>query len=373
MPPFQKSNCSKLSVTLLLFFVLVLLTLALLILSNSIWFPLSLVSPISDLPSKVPNLSWKFQENNTIKVNDLYVEKSQNGLRNSSFTTITMTVISEGMNKTKHDYQYIINEPDKCKDHVPFLVLLVTVEKWQQEARQAIRKTWGKEDLLPGIKILRLFFLGKDTKLNNNAEQALLRESQEFHDIIQQDYLDTYTNLTIKVLMGLNWITTYCPQALYVMKTDSDMFVNTEYLVNKLLKPDQLPKTNYFTGYLMLNGSPIRNLDSKWYVSPDEYPEAKYPPFCSGTGYVLSGDLSHKIVKISASVRWIHLEDVFIGLCLDKLGVQPVAPPKNSDFNNWRVMYSDCGYHNIVTSHEVSSAEILHYWGRLQKSKHLCT
>ncbi|XP_071984057.1 beta-1,3-galactosyltransferase 2-like [Engystomops pustulosus] len=361
-----KSHWTKLTIKLLLFFFLVLLTLVVLLLSNSIWVPLSIISPVTHIQNVIQNFSI------IAKVNDLYKEKLQSEPRNLLFTTINVTKGSNSIQTPPLQYRYLINEPDKCKEHSPFLVLLITVERWQREARQAIRNTWGKEELLPGVKILRLFFLGKDPNLNNDSEQAILRESQEFHDIIQQDYMDTYNNLTIKVLMGLNWITTYCPHALYIMKTDSDMFVNPEYLVNELLKPNQPPKTNYFTGYLMLNGSPIRNLDSKWYVSPEVYPEEKYPPFCSGTGYVLSGDLSHKIVKVSTSIRWIHLEDVFIGLCLYKVGVQPVAPPKNSDFNSWRVMYSDCGYHRLVTSHGVSPGEILHYWNRLQSNKHRC-
>ncbi|XP_044157672.1 beta-1,3-galactosyltransferase 2-like [Bufo gargarizans] len=364
MPLLKKLICTKLTVKLLLFFMF-LMMLALLILTNAIWFPLGFVNPISNLQNLILNVSG------AVKANDLPVEKSHTESGSSVFTEITMTKIADDIHKP-HQYEYFINEPDKCKENVPFLVLLVTVQRWQREARQAIRNTWGKEDLLPGVKILRLFFLGKDPKPNTDADQEIVKESQEFHDLIQQDYLDTYNNLTIKVLMGLSWITTYCPNALYVMKTDSDMFVNTEYLVYKVLKPDQAPRKNYFTGYLMINGSPIRNLDSKWYVSPDVYPEKRYPPFCSGTGYVLSGDLSHKIVKIFPSVRWLHLEDVFIGLCLDKLGVQLVAPPKGSDFNNWRVVYSDCKYHNIVTSHGVSPGEMLNYWGRLQKSKHLC-
>ncbi|KAM4022035.1 beta-1,3-galactosyltransferase 1-like isoform 2-T2 [Anomaloglossus baeobatrachus] len=366
---FKQSHCSKKTVKLQLFFILVLLTLTLLILSNSIWYALSLVSP-GHLQSGIFKLSWNFQKNDTGKVNDFNIEQSQNESRNPSSTTITMAKMADNVDKTQ--YEYIINEPDKCKEHVPFLVLLITVQRWQLKARMAIRKTWGREDFLPGVNILRLFFLGKDPNMNNEEENALLEESQVFHDIIQQDYLDTYRNLTIKVLMGLNWITTYCPHALYIMKTDSDMFVNTDNLVNKLLQPNQTARKDYFTGCLMVNGSPIRNVNSKWYVSPDEYPEEKYPSFCSGTGYVLSGDLSHKIIKIFPNVKWVHLEDVFIGLCLDKLGVEPVSSPPNSEFNNWRVMYSGCKYHNIVTSHEMSPIEIQYYWGKLQDSKRHC-
>ncbi|XP_056384075.1 beta-1,3-galactosyltransferase 2-like [Hyla sarda] len=365
MIPFKRSKFPKLTIIQKLCLFFILLTPVLLILSKSLWILLFLVRSVSNL-HVVPNFSWKLQEYNPVKVNDYYMEKSQNDSKNP------MTKISNNLYNTLHIYDYIINEPDKCKENVPFLVLLITVERWQQEVRQVIRNTWAKEDLLPGVRILRLFFLGKEMKPNTEAQQDILQESEEFHDIIQQDYLDSYKNLTIKTIMAMNWITTYCPNALYVMKIDSDVFVNIGYLVNKLLKPDQEPKTNYITGFLMLNNLPIRDRDSKWYVSPNLYPYKKYPPFCSGTGYVLSGDLARKIVKISPSVRWIHLEDVFIGLCLDKLGVQPVAPPKTSDFNIWYVEYSDCEFHNIVTSHYASLGMLQHYWDRLERTKHLC-
>ncbi|XP_063797592.1 beta-1,3-galactosyltransferase 2-like, partial [Pseudophryne corroboree] len=310
-------------------------------------------------------------KNNYLKLYNPYLVNSLNGSTSSSITTTVVpeTISSEECPKIPQRYKYIINEPNKCNEHVPFLILLVTVERWQQQARQAIRQTWGKEDFITGVKILRLYLLGSDTI---NGELALLSESEEYHDIIQQYYFDTYNNLTIKVLMGLSWVVMYCPQAMYVMKTDSDMIINTEYLVNKLLKPDQPLRMNYFTGYLMTNAQPIRDRNSKWYMPPDVYPENQYPPFCSGTGYVFSGDLAQKIVNISPIIRWLHLEDVYIGLCLDKLGVQPVVPPKITDFNAWRVMYTDCGYNQIVTSHMWSPGEIIFYWNMLQKKKHLC-
>ncbi|XP_018423418.1 PREDICTED: beta-1,3-galactosyltransferase 2-like [Nanorana parkeri] len=269
-------------------------------------------------------------------------------------------------------YKYMITEPNKCQKSNPFLVLLISVQAWQIEARQAIRKTWGKEDFLPGVNILRLFFLGKESKTDNDIQHKLVAESQQYHDIIQQNYLDTYNNLTLKTLMGLQWVANYCPQASYIMKTDSDMFVNTEYLVNVLLKPDQPPKINYFTGYLMRDFSPNRNKESKWYMSPELYPGDRYPLFCSGTGYVFSGDLAEKILKISVNIRVLHLEDVFVGLCLDKLGVSPIPPLRDSDFNHWKVSYSPCMYNQLVTSHQFEPNELINYWDDLQKNKHTC-
>ncbi|KAM9324530.1 beta-1,3-galactosyltransferase 2-like [Gastrophryne carolinensis] len=269
-------------------------------------------------------------------------------------------------------YKYSINEPKKCLTSNPFLILLIVVQAWQKEARQAIRQTWGKEDFLPGVKVLRLFLLGKDVKRNERVEQYITEESRQYHDIIQQDFLDTYNNLPLKTLMGLHWVATYCPHALYVMKTDSDMFINTEYLVYKVLKPDQPPRTNYFTGYLMRGYLPNRNKESKWYMSEELYPSDQYPPFCSGTGYVFSGDLAAKIQKISANITILHLEDVFVGLCLNKIGVSPVPPPKDSDFNHWKISYSPCSYNSLVTTHQLEPSEIIRYWNDLHQNKDSC-
>ncbi|XP_072919612.1 beta-1,3-galactosyltransferase 2-like [Hemitrygon akajei] len=268
-----------------------------------------------------------------------------------------------------HHYKYIINEPNKCEGQSPFLIVLIATEPNQIEARHAIRQTWGNESNVPGLRMIRLFLLGL-RMAGGTFQQALYEESRQFHDIIQQDFLDTYYNLTIKTLMGMNWVATYCPHAWYIMKTDSDMFVNTEYLMNKLLKPLHPPRHNYFTGYLMRGYSPNRNKDSKWYMPPELYPSERYPVFCSGTGYVFSGDLAEKIFKVSLSIRRLHLEDVYVGICLAKLRIDPVPPPNEFLFNHWRVSYSSCKYSHLITSHQFQPNELIKYWNHLQQNKH---
>lgn len=269
-------------------------------------------------------------------------------------------------------FLYIINEPDKCADNrpAPFLVLLIATEARQVEARNAIRQTWGNTSLAPGLSLIRLFLLGKtDGELGLLQQKMLQAESQRHRDIIQQDFLDSYKNLTIKTLMGMNWVAVHCQRASYVMKTDSDMFVNTEYLIYKLLKPELKPKTNYFTGNNMRGFAPNRNKNSKWYMSPELYPEEKYPTFCSGTGYVFSGDMAGKIYQSSLSTPHLHLEDVYVGICLAKLRIEPTPPPNGFLFNHWRVSYSSCKYSHLITSHGFSPNEILKYWHHLQGSK----
>ncbi|XP_043110244.1 beta-1,3-galactosyltransferase 2-like [Puntigrus tetrazona] len=270
-------------------------------------------------------------------------------------------------------YMYILNEPNACLLQDPFLVLLIAVEPIKTDARDAIRKAWANESVAGGLGFVRLFFIGvnKDTRIDGGKLQRTIeQESHRYHDIIQQDYRDTYNNLTLKTLMGMYWITKYCPEAKYVMKTDSDMFVNTEYLIEKLLKPKEQPAQKYFTGHLMPDMSPIRNQESKWYMPQEVYPGGRYPTFCSGTGYVFSGDVAQSIYVVSLTIPRVHLEDVYVGMCLAKLKIEPTPPPNDQLFNHWRVPYSSCRYSNLITSHWFQPNEIIQFWQHLQSNKH---
>ncbi|NXI49076.1 B3GT5 galactosyltransferase, partial [Chloroceryle aenea] len=93
---------------------------------------------------------------------------------------------------------------------------------------------------------------------------------------------------------------------------------------------------------------PIRKTESKWYVSREEYPGNTYPPFCSGTGYVLSTDVATQIYNVAESTSFIKLEDVFIGLCLDKLKIQPEELHSEQTFFPERIRFSVSRFKKIV-------------------------
>ncbi|CAH2311866.1 beta-1,3-galactosyltransferase 2 [Pelobates cultripes] len=268
-------------------------------------------------------------------------------------------------------YQYIINEPDKCKDQVPFFIFLITTVAKQVEQRQVIRNTWANKanGNSTGVTIMHLFMLGFD---KDTDSKFILNESQTYHDIIQKDFQESYNNLTIKTVMGMEWISNYCPQSKYVMKTDSDMFVNTEYLL-EMLQQNLPPKTNFFTGAVLRGSVPRRAKESKWYVPFSIYTENYYPNYCSGTGYVFSGDLAPKILRSSYKIKYLHLEDVFIGLCLRKESIDITYPPTSGLFNIYRVTFSPCSYYKLVTSHSMPSSEILKNWQDMQEHKGQCS
>ena len=56
-------------------------------------------------------------------------------------------------------------------------------------------------------------------------------------DLVQENFVDSYRNLTLKTLMAIRWASTYCSNANFVLKIDDDVLVNPspllEYLDNR--------------------------------------------------------------------------------------------------------------------------------------------
>ncbi|XP_054831045.1 beta-1,3-galactosyltransferase 5-like [Eublepharis macularius] len=266
----------------------------------------------------------------------------------------------------KRDSGHFLHLPHiDCSRNSPFLVILVTLSpESQSNTRMAIRDTWGKEKSIADKRIVTLFLLG--ITLDPSNQIVITAESQKYRDIIQKDFIDSYYNLTLKTMMGIEWVHKFCPQSSFVMKTDSDMFVNPYYLTELLLKKNRTSR--FFTGFLKLNEHPIRQFFSKWYVSYYEFPGNDYPPFCSGTGYVFSTDVASQVYNVSENILFIKLEDVFIGLCLAELSIIPEELHSKQTFFPEGVRFSVCRFKKIVTSHDVKARDLLNYWNALEKS-----
>uniref|UniRef100_A0A8C5LY18 Hexosyltransferase n=1 Tax=Leptobrachium leishanense TaxID=445787 RepID=A0A8C5LY18_9ANUR len=267
----------------------------------------------------------------------------------------------------RNDASFILLPKINCKENPPFLVVLITTTHGLKEARMAIRQTWGKARTINDKNVVAFFLLGTSASGDQNDQATLVEEHNTYHDIIQRDFTDVYYNLTLKTIMGLDWLHHFCPQATFAMKTDTDMYINPFNLVYLLLIKNIT--VNFFTGFLKPNEFPIRNWFSKWYVSRNEYPHEKYPPFCSGTGYVFSVDVAQKIQAISTSVPFIKLEDVYMGLCLERLNIPLQELHERQTFFPEGLSFSVCAYRGIVASHQVQPRDILLYWQALERSE----
>lgn len=91
----------------------------------------------------------------------------------------------------------------------------------------------------------------------------MLDESMKYGDVIVENFIDMYYNLTLKSIMLLKWVKFNCPTARYIMKVDDDVYLNVEN-VFKIVGSEESVATNVLLGKLYTTERPDRRLDSKW-------------------------------------------------------------------------------------------------------------
>ena len=230
----------------------------------------------------------------------------------------------------QRNFQYVLNSPDTCRhnaEHMPIdgiLLILSSPDNFLQ--RQTIRETWADARVVkdfqrnPFYNVKHVFILG--TPLYKSTQSRIEVEHRLNRDIVQQDFKDSYQNLTLKTLMGLDWAQSMCPTARYVIKVDDDVYLNPQAFIHYM---DKHNKTRTVFGRCSDSKKPIRqpfyhHQDvSKWVVKEDEYPWEFYPAYCEGPVYAMSMTLAKDIVRIQPNIPYFRMEDVYIGLCLQAL------------------------------------------------------
>ncbi|PFX19545.1 UDP-GlcNAc:betaGal beta-1,3-N-acetylglucosaminyltransferase 6 [Stylophora pistillata] len=218
-----------------------------------------------------------------------------------------------------------------CPPKSILLLILVSSNVGNFDRRQLIRKTWGADHSIE-TKWKTVFLMGKNS--NEREMENATDEARIFGDIVQGDYQEHFWNMSYKVAMGFEWAVKYC-NFYYVLKADDDVFVNTLGLVDFLAK-HTTPLSKFYTGNIMVGSPVLRN--GRYGVSPEEYNETVYKPYCSGGGYVLSRDVVEKLLRYFDVLEPLKIDDAYIGILAAKAGVKVTH---NEEFR----MYEDkCEY-----------------------------
>ena len=172
-----------------------------------------------------------------------------------------------------HDFKYLINNPDICKltsgqTEIELLIIILTVHS-NTLARNALRETWLTFSRNNSANVRYAFLLGENQ--NTELQEILSKENEQFGDIVQENFVDAYSNLTYKTIMGYKWAASYCSVAKAVLKTDDDMYINVPNVLNIVRKDYILLQTNVF-GACSQVAYPIRDASSKWFASVQSYP-----------------------------------------------------------------------------------------------------
>lgn len=275
-------------------------------------------------------------------------------------------------------FPMLLNHPEKCAGDVDLLIVVKSVIE-QHDRREAVRLTWGKEHTINGKRVKTLFLLGtpapgKDSK---NLQKLLEYEDRLYGDILQWNFMDTFFNLTLKEVNFLRWFSIYCPNVPFIFKGDDDVFVNPTNLVDLIdFRTQEGKMHDLFVGDTISKAVPIRNRQSKYYI-PKELFNEPYPPYVGGGGFLMSSQLARRFFAVSESVTLFPIDDVFLGMCLQKLGLVPEMHPGFKTFGIIRRQVSPmnsepCFYRHLIVVHKLSPEELLKMWDTVHDKKLIC-
>lgn len=172
------------------------------------------------------------------------------------------------------------------------------------EQRRQTRLTWASADT---PKMVVVFMVGR---AKTSVEHSiLLKESSRYHDIVQGDYGDHYNLLSYKALSSLYWVTRNCAHVPWTLHADDDILVDT-FMLQRFIHGLKDSSER--------NALHCRKMDEevqrkgKWRVSRYELPASRYPPYCQGAMWLLPTAQIPKLLKASASINFLWVDDAYI-------------------------------------------------------------
>nr|XP_006009901.1 PREDICTED: UDP-GlcNAc:betaGal beta-1,3-N-acetylglucosaminyltransferase 7-like [Latimeria chalumnae] len=258
----------------------------------------------------------------------------------------------------------------KTKENI-FLLLVIKSLAENADRRAAVRSTWGRETVIGGRRVHRVFLLGQtQAKIRSKKLQALIQEESEVHgDIIQWAFRESFFNVTLKEYLLWKWFTEECHTVSFVFKGDDDVYVNVANIIQFL--SDYNPNENLYAGDVFINTYAVRLKWSKYYIPLLMYGNKPYPPYIGGGGYLLSRQsiklLQHAFQKIDI----FPIDDAYVGMCAEAVGIKVMS---HAGFRtHGQIPYDPCIYKELILVHKVLPNELYLIWSLIKHSTEKCS
>ncbi|XP_069114858.1 beta-1,3-galactosyltransferase brn-like [Argopecten irradians] len=214
-----------------------------------------------------------------------------------------------------HPFHYIHLKKECNLSGKKSILILVKSAVNNFHLREAIRSTWGTSRG-KNVEIVFLLAYNKENQLYVDAEVLL------HGDIVQESFRDAYINNTYKTIMGFNWAVQYCDEASHVVFVDDDFYINVPNVLDYIDSFTALDTGDIMVGKL-INSTPFRFF-SKWRISKELYPFDKWPPYVTGSAFIMSHEAVKKLAFAFPYVKYLWIDDVYIGLVARKVGIEPL-------------------------------------------------
>ncbi|XP_028144850.2 beta-1,3-galactosyltransferase 1 [Diabrotica virgifera virgifera] len=239
-----------------------------------------------------------------------------------------------------------------CNEPLKTLIIVTSAPSNENE-RQTIRETWGNTEDIKKYNSTVMFFTGKSS--DPEIQKAILTECEKYDDIIQEDFVESYFNLTLKSTLIMRLVSNRCiGRAQYLLKIDDDMFLNVPNLFEMIVEKNK--SENLLIGLMECNARPIKDPFSKWYTPNYLFNETVFPNFVAGISYLMSVDTSLKLYKAALTTPLFHLEDVYLtGLCARNAGIHP---EHSNQFIRSAPDDEPCQFKNYIAIHDMTPSRM---------------
>ncbi|XP_071546161.1 uncharacterized protein [Panulirus ornatus] len=335
------------------------------------------VSTIQEAPSSASaSPKNQAQQRAKLKATGLVPQPKQTvtkktALKKSNVSLSTNLAISalKGKIKVGEKYEsgFSVPHEELCENNGRDLkvLVLITTAPDHEKHRTAVRQTWGHFTVRKDV--VMVFVIGRTT--DANIQSNIDRENELYGDIIQANFIDHYSNLTLKTISMFEWVKTYCSESHFILKTDDDMFINMPLLFSFIDSKTNDQRVMY--GRMAKGWKPVRNKKSKYYIDTNTYSKTKYPDFLTGPAYLFTNDVVDEIYQKALDTTFFVLEDVLVtGFVGESLRIRRIG---DSRFRNEKIKVTDtCNLIKTISTHMVKYEEQFDFYKRTLDGKAKC-
>lgn len=247
-------------------------------------------------------------------------------------------------NKAMDNEEGVVTSSKKqgCPSHQLHIVILILSSPGGVIRRNAIRGTWLHNYHSGMLKVTSRFLIGTNRLLKEKIGNLSVEQNQ-FNDLLLfADLKDSYSNLSRKVLHGLEWA--YSTETFdFLIKTDDDSYIRIDQVAKNLQQMNC--NEQLYWGFFMGHALPEPTgkwAEHNWFNCPH------YLPYAMGGGYIISSRVVTMIMRFSHRLRLYNNEDVTVGSWL-----APFNLARRHDLRfDVESLSHGCNNHYIITHKE---------------------
>jgi len=150
------------------------------------------------------------------------------------------------------------------------------------------------------------------------------------------------------------------------MFIDDDFYLNPKKLMNYLKTEITESKyENLFGGYVFPSSRPMRHINSKWYITLQEYPYHKFPPFVAAGCYIISQKSAQLFYTASRLIKIFRFDDIYMAILALNTGIKPMHIEQ---INYYAPKYEPSLYaSDVIAAHDFKGDQLIKIWEELKE------